>query len=94
MTSTPTPAEQIDDFHNEFCGVNRGLLVLEETSCTCGLSKLLIRERLDERKIVALNNYDGKTFSTETNWGEVAYGFIEENNNRIATLEQQLNEES
>lgn len=53
------------------------------------VQRLFAAERLDERNQVALDNYDGHTFGTETDWRTKFDKFIRGNNARIASLQEQ-----
>ena len=46
------------------------------------------RGRIDERKAVALDNYQGQTFSDSTNWEGKFRKFIDNNERRLRQLSQ------
>lgn len=48
--------------------------------------------RLSERKEIALDNYQGQTFSDSTNWHGKFDKFVENNEKRITILTEQSNE--
>jgi hypothetical protein len=85
--STPTPAEQIDGF-----SIRELVCLDDKDKATRLVEKLLIRERLEERKAAALHQqvYTEDEFTLAKELGLL----YPEDEQRIATLEQQLNEET
>lgn len=86
-SSNPTPAEQIDGL-----SIRELVCLDDKDKATRLVEKLLIRERLearlDERRSLSFNRVYGKDYQSSLEHLE------EVNLKRIATLEQQLNEET
>jgi hypothetical protein len=56
------------------------------------LKRIMAAERLDERKMLALDTYDGHTFSDATDWKYQYERYETLNERRIDELEKEVNQ--